>query len=367
MDSDPEGVVTRAVVLTGRRALEQREIEPLDVPGTGGWLSVDACGMCGTDWLWYSRRDVPAPMVLGHEIVGTVAARWGKLATRGDLAVGDRVVLEEAVPCLSCALCRSGRHRLCPSSGRYGATPLKQPPGLWGGYAETVFLDPRATAHRVPDGLDPVLAALFVPIANGLSWMGEAGGVGAGETVLVLGPGQHGLGSAAAARRLGAGQVIVAGRTGDEARLAAARQLGADSVVNVDQEPLAQVVFDLTGGAGVDVTVDTTPMSTSALPTAVELAAVGGRIVVAGAKGGQSSALDTDILHRRELVVRGVAARESRAVDAALAWLAAEPERFRAFGGLTVGLDGVEDALLALGGEGAGNRPLHAVVVPGTR
>jgi hypothetical protein len=59
-----------------------------------------------------------------------------------------------------------------------------------------------------------------------------------------------------------------------------------------------------------------------------------------------------------------VAARESRAIDAALDWLATDPQRFDAFGGLTVGLGGVEDALLALGGEGDGERPLHAVVVP---
>jgi threonine dehydrogenase-like Zn-dependent dehydrogenase len=358
-------VAAQAVLLTGRRSLRQGEIVATDLPPDGGWLTVDACGMCGSDWNWYALRDVPAPMVLGHEIVGTVSALWGSLACRGDLAIGDRVVLEEAVPCLSCSLCRSGRHRLCRSSGRYGATAVKRSPGLWGGYAQTVFLDRRATVHHVPDGLDPVLAALFIPIANGLSWVGDAAQLRAGEAVLVLGPGQHGLGSAAAARRLGAGHVIVAGRHGDQARLAAARALGADVVVNIDEESLAETVLDLTGGVGVDVTIDTTPLSTSALGAAVELSAVGGRIIVAGAKGGQTSPLDTDRLHRHELVVRGVAARESRAIDAALAWLASEPERFQPFGGLTVGLNNVEDALVALGGEGGGDRPLHAVVVPG--
>ena len=358
------GIATGAVVLTGRRALQQAEIRPTALPACGGWLSVDACGMCGSDWSWYARREVPAPMVLGHEIVGTVSALWGGLASRADLSLGDRVVLEEAVSCLSCALCRSGRHRLCRSSSRYGATPLDRAPGLWGGYADSVFVDARATIHHVPPGLDPVLAALFIPVANGLSWIGDAARLRAGETVLVLGPGQHGLGTAAAARRLGASCVIVAGVGGDDGRLAAARALGADAVVNVDEQSLREVVLDLTGGAGMDVTVDTTPLATSAMATAVELAAVGGRIIVAGAKAGAASPLDTDTLHRRELVVRGVAARESRAIDAAVAWLAAEPERFKPFGGLTVGLDGVEGALLALGGESDGDRPLHAVVVP---
>jgi threonine dehydrogenase-like Zn-dependent dehydrogenase len=360
-------MAARAVVLTGKRALKQETIVPTEIPPDGGWLAVDACGMCGSDWARYALREVPAPFILGHEIVGTVAGLWGTMATRGDLAVGDRVVLEEAVACLSCALCRSGRHRLCRSSSRYGGTAVAEPPALWGGYADAVFLDPRATIHHVPVGLDPVLAALFIPVANGLSWVGDAGQLRAGETVLVLGPGQHGLGSAAAARRLGASRVIVAGRHGDKGRLDAARALGADTVVNIDQQSLPDTVLDITGGGGVDVTIDTTPLSTSALAVAVELAGVGGRIVVAGAKAGQTSPLDTDTLHRRELVVRGVAARESRAVDAALSWLATEPERFKPFGGLTVGLDDVEEALLALGGEGNGERPLHAVVVPGDR
>lgn len=336
------------------------------MPADGGWLTVDACGMCGSDWNWYALRDIPSPMVLGHEIVATVSELWGGLADRGTLTVGDRVVLEEAVPCLSCPLCRAGRHRVCQASGRYGGTGLDVGPGLWGGYSETVYLDPRARVHPVPKGLDPVLAALFIPVANGLSWVADAGQLRAGESVLVLGPGQTGLASVAAARRLGAGTVIAAGRTGDGGRLAAARALGADAALDVDADSLAEVVLDLTGGVGADVVVDTTPMATDALATAVALAAVGARIVVAGAKGGQLSPLDTDRLHRRELTVRGVAARESRAIDAALAWLATEPERFAPFGGMTVGLDGVEDAMLALGGERGDERPLHAVIVPGS-
>jgi threonine dehydrogenase-like Zn-dependent dehydrogenase len=123
--------------------------------------------------------------------------------------------------------------------------------------------------------------------------------------------------------------------------------------------------MDHTGGLGADVIVDTTPVWTDALSTAMSLAAVGARIIVVGAKNGRTSPLDTDTLHRKEITVRGVAARESRAIDAALAWLAAEPQTFAPFGGYTVDLEHVEDALLALGGKGRGERPLHAVVVPG--
>jgi threonine dehydrogenase-like Zn-dependent dehydrogenase len=354
----------RAVVLEASRTVGERTIELLSPSQSGGWLTVDACGMCGSDWSWYAHRPVDAPMILGHEIVGTVRALWGELASRGDLEVGDRIVIEEAIPCLACRLCRSGRHRLCPTSGRYGATPLDCPPSLWGGFAEAVFLDRSATVHHVPKGLDAVTAALFVPVSNGLSWIGDAARLGAGETTVVLGPGQHGLACVAAARRLGAGIVVAAGRSGDGARLRAARELGADLVLDVEVDDLKAAVLDLTSGVGADVVVDTTPQDTSSLQAAIDIAAIGGRVIVAGGKAGRRSPVDTDAVFRRELTVRGVAARESSAIDAALAWLAAEPETFAPFGGLTIGLDQVEHALLALGGESGAERPLHAVVVP---
>jgi len=97
---------------------------------------------------------------------------------------------------------------------------------------------------------------------------------------------------------------------------------------------------------------------------AARCAAVGGRVIVAGLKHGASSPLPTDVLVRREIEVRGVAARQSWAIDAALAWLSRDPALFGAFSSVTVGLADVERALLALGGEAGGPRPVHAVVRP---
>ena len=85
---------------------------------------------------------------------------------------------------------------------------------------------------------------------------------------------------------------------------------------------------------------------------------------MAGVKNGAPSPIDTDILHRREVTVRGVSARESWAIDAALSWLAGEPRAFEPFGSMKVGLYDVGQALRALGGEAEGGRPLHAVVGP---
>jgi threonine dehydrogenase-like Zn-dependent dehydrogenase len=352
-----------AAVLSAPRTIEVRPVPAGPLPAAGAWLQVEACGICGSDWSWYAERTIPAPFVPGHEMVGRIVAAWGEHGNPS-LVPGARVAIEEALPCWSCRECRGGRHRMCARSTRYGGTALTVAPALWGGFSRYAYLDPRTSAHVVPESLDAGLATLFIPVSNGLSWLRSAGGLQPGESVVVLGVGQHGLASVAAARRCGAGTVAAVGLAGDTARLDAAAALGADLVVSADSGDWAAAVLDATGGRGADVLVDTTPGATDILPAAAGCAAIGGRVIVAGLKHGASSPLPTDVLVRREIGVRGVAARESWAIDAALSWLAAEPAQFAAFSSVTVGLAHVEQALLALGGEADGLRPVHAVVEP---
>jgi alcohol dehydrogenase len=372
-----------AAVLSAPRAIEVVELPVRRLPVAGAWLEVEACGVCGSDWSWYAERAIPAPFVPGHEMIGRIVETWGEHGNPA-LRVGARVAIEEAMPCWSCAVCRGGRHRLCPRSRRYGGTALDVAPGLWGGFAQHAYLAPATSAHLVPESLSAELATLFIPVANGLSWLRAAAGLRPGESAVVVGVGQHGLAAVAAARRCGAGTVVAVGRSGDDARLRAAKRLGADLVINADQEDWAAAVRDATirdgtgrdgtapdatghapdGPSGADVLVDTTPGATDVLESAAGCVAVGGRIVVAGLKHGQSSPVPTDVLVRREIEVRGVAARESWAIDSAMAWIAEDPELFAAFSSVTVGLRDVEHALLALGGEAEGERPVHAVVLP---
>jgi threonine dehydrogenase-like Zn-dependent dehydrogenase len=355
---------SQAAVLSAPRTIEVRQVTAGALPAAGAWLEVEACGVCGSDWSWYAERAIPAPFVPGHEMVGRIAAAWGD---HGNAAfqVGARVAIEEALPCWSCAVCRSGRHRLCPCSARYGGTALTVAPALWGGFAQYAYLAPRTSAHAVAESLEAGLATLFIPVSNGLSWVRAAGRLVPGESVVVIGAGQHGLACVAAARRGGAGTVVAVGRSGDQARLDAAVKLGAGIVVDADREDWGDTVLKATGQLGADLLVDTAPGATDVLARAARCVAIGGRVVVAGLKGGASSAVPTDVLVRREIEIRGVAARESWAIDAALAWLAQDPALFGAFSSVTVGLAEVEQALLALGGEGGGPRPVHAVVQPG--
>jgi threonine dehydrogenase-like Zn-dependent dehydrogenase len=352
----------RAAVLSASRQLDVVSVPVSANAQSGGWVDVEACGICGSDWSWYAERPINDPFVPGHEIIGTIGELWGEMPL--GLRVGDRVALEEALPCQNCAACRAGRHRLCATSTRYGATSLATAPGLWGGFAERVYLSPRANVHRVPASLDRHVAPLFVPLSNGLSWLTSAGDLRPGDTVAVLGVGQHGLACVAAARRCGAGVIVATGRAGDAARLDAAKDLGADITVDVESVDLAAVLRECTSGDGVDVTVDTTPAATDVLAQAAASAAIGGRIVIAGLKSGRTSPVSTDLLVRRELSVRGVAARESWAIDSALHWLTEDPDAFAGFGSRVVGLDDVEQTLLGVGGQLPGERTVHAVVLP---
>jgi alcohol dehydrogenase len=352
-----------AAVLSAPRTIEVRPVPAGPLPAAGAWLQVEACGICGSDWSWYAERAITAPFVPGHEMVGRIVAAWGDHGN-ADFVPGARVAIEEALPCWSCAQCRGGRHRLCPRSTRYGGTALDVAPGLWGGFSRYAYLAPRTSVHAVPDSLDAGLATLFIPVSNGLSWLRAAGRLQPGESVVVLGVGQHGLASVAAARRCGAGTVAAVGRAGDAARLDAAAKLGADLVLDADRGDWVTAVLDATGQRGADLLVDTTPGATDILEAAARCAAIGGRVIVAGLKHGASSPLPTDVLVRRELEVRGVAARGSWAIDAALSWMATDPALFGAFSSVTVGLADVEQALLALGGEVGGFRPVHAVVHP---
>src|ERR1019366_6017904 len=172
----------------------------------------------------YAERPISAPFVPGHEIVGRITHTWGY---HGNAAfeVGGRVAIEEALPCWSCAVCRSGRHRLCPRSTRYGGTPLATAPALWGGFSQYTYLAPGTSAHAVPSSLDADLATLFIPVSNGLSWVRSAGRLSPGESAAVIGVGQHGLACVAAARRGGAGPLGGAGRAGADG-------LGADLLVD---------------------------------------------------------------------------------------------------------------------------------------
>ncbi|RIV39228.1 zinc-dependent alcohol dehydrogenase [Micromonospora radicis] len=357
---------SRTAVLRAPRAITIERM-PLRRPADDEALvRVDACGVCGSDVSIYTgeRDEQLYPVVMGHEIAATVVAIGAAAASRRRLRPGDRILLEELIPCHSCGHCLAGAHRRCPYGTRYGANTLRPGADPLGGFAEYLTVPAHALHHPLPEGVAADTATLAIPLSNGLSWIRDAGALRPGDTVVIQGPGQSGLACVVAARLLGAGTVIVSGTARDGARLEAARRLGADRVVQVDDEDLTDVVNAMTAGAGADVVVDAVPLATTTLPTAIRCAALGGRIVVAGAKRGRlTDAVPTDLLYQREVTVRGVAARQSWALTSALQILATDAVDLRALSGESFDLDSVDRALSRMA-DGGTDRPAHVTVVP---
>ena len=360
-----------AAVLTEPGRVETRQ---LDLPVLGlddGLLAIEACGMCGSDLGPYrsghNASGARLPMILGHEIVGRISVCGSSAAARWGLAEGDRVIVQEHAPCGRCEQCRTGRDRLCPQQVRYGSRGLDEAPGLWGGYADTLYLHPRSVLHRAPEGVSAHLLALHVPISNGICWAQRLGGVGVGSTVVIFGPGAHGLGTVLAASLAGAQHVIMVGRPSDTARLHASRALGATAVLTTDDD-VADAVQQLTGGRGADAVIDITPTNDGVDPLALapQLCGYGATIVAVGHKRGRPvDGFVTDAVLRKELTIKGTWGRDDESVRAALRLLA-QPEVGARLGAMCTGTYPVSQAATALAAfaDPAAAGIVHLSIVP---
>jgi alcohol dehydrogenase len=346
-----------AMVMTGIGRLEHQE---LPVPAVGeddGILSVEATGICGSDHAQL-RGELPGigaviPVIPGHEIVGRVQAAGPVALTRWGVAEGDLVVLHEVVRTAGAVLV-------------YGITvPTTTPPGLWGGYATHVYLHPDAVLHRVPDGVSAEEAALVVPIANGIRWAATVPGTEPGDTVVVCGPGQQGLGCVVGALRAGAARVVVTGRARDAQRLQVARALGATDTIVVDDEDPVAAVLDLTRGRGADLVVDASAGATAPVAQALEMARAGGTVVLGGLKGGAPvEGFVSDRVVLRQLRILGVGGHDHASVQAALEVIASRAfplERMRTH---TLALADAERAVRLVGRETPGEDAIHVTLTP---
>ena len=254
-------------------AVELREVP---VPGIGAddvLLKVGAVSVCGSDvHQAYATHSWPVdiPVTLGHEFGGTISALGNSV--RG-FREGDRVVSETAaVICGACLMCRTGRYNLCPSRKGFGY-------GVDGAMADYVKV-PARCLHHVPDSLPFELACLAEPHAVAYNAMCGNAEIRPGDLVVVLGPGPIGLLCTRMAALSGANPLIVAGLTGDTARLATARALGATHTVDIQSQSLDEVMRDL-APLGADLVCDASGASRP-LDAALKLVRPDGQVVKVG-------------------------------------------------------------------------------------
>lgn len=251
-------------------------------------VRVRMVGLCATDreirdgeMEYFQTGRAEYPMVPGHEWVGTVDAVGEGVAS---LSPGDRIVGECSIGCGKCALCVDGEYHLCEDRVETGL--ISQP----GGLAEYIMFPARA-AHRIPDGLSDMDAALVEPAAIALRAV-DLTGVEAGSDVLVIGAGPIGLLAAQAAHANGA-EVSVLDRS--RSRLEMAGRIGVEGISTEDAPGAIRSWSRIIDASG----------SGSGLCAAVELAAPAGRIVSVSLCGRPIADFPLDTLVTKGLQLTG--------------------------------------------------------------
>lgn len=357
---------TLASVLVAPKQFELREFDLPSVGADAGLLQIQACGVCGSDVHGWQRL-APGARILGHENVGVVARIGAEASRRWGVKEGDRVALEEYVPCGSCKYCRTEDFRFCEqtdfsgSGARlwYGSTPLEIWPALWGGYSQYMYMHPNAVVHRMPEHVPAEQAAAFLPFSNGVEWAHRYGGVGLGKSILIQGPGQQGLACVIAAREAGAACIMVSGLARDAKRLEIARKLGAQVTVDIESEDLVARVKDATGGEGADVVVN---VSGGRGAVAQGIAVAGKRSTVVLAAPG-SEEISVGSVGRRNLVLKWAHGHSYASVELAIQMIASGKYPLDEISTHTFGLSQVDEAIKAVAGEGAPGA-IHVSVIP---
>lgn len=349
----PETVLA-AVMPAPRTQLELREFPVPDLPPGAALLRTAYSEVCGTDvHLWHGRlAGVPYPIIPGHVSAGVLDRVRGPLASLDGSALreGDRLVFFDVHrTCGRCRACTVSRTPTrCVARRVYGITDSAHD-GLFGGWAEAIYLEPGVGLARLPDAV-----AFEDYIGGGCGLITavhiiDRAALKPGDSVVVQGTGAVGLSAIALARLAGGSLVAAIGAPED--RLALARRMGADLVMDVRsssvEERRAQVLA-VTAGDGADVVIEAAG-SARAVEEGLSLARDGGTYVIAGhyTDAGPSTINVHHQINRKHLEIRGCWGSEPghflRAIrilerqGAALPW--------REIGARTYGLAELNDAL----------------------
>lgn len=351
------------------KALERRAFAlPDPVPPGAIVCDILLSALCGSDLHTLGgRREEPAPLVLGHEIVGRVRTLGAGVTTDSGgspLQVGDTVTWSIAASCGRCFYCTRGLEQKCEVLHKYGHRCCDDGCGLSGGFAERIYLTPDSAVFRVPEGLAPrTVVPANCALATVIHAL-DAVDLREGESVLIQGAGLLGMYAAARARSLGAGRVVVADL--DRSRLSRATAFGADTVIDVTGHDPSDVADALRRAGlphGVDVALE---VSGAVASVAAGLASLrlGGRYAIAGLVApGPPLPIHGDTLTRRCLTLVGIHNYRPHHLAQAIAFLDSAQDRFPfdTVVGSVFDLEAVEDAI-ALARTG---RHLRVAVRPG--
>ena len=278
----------KAWVLKSPNELELKT-KAIPIPGYSEVLvKIDAVAICATDLdvisygppaLIEGEKPFNKEFTPGHEYMGTVVALGPSV---DEFQIGDRVTVEIHSGCGQCKRCRMGMYTSCHNYGlNYGK---KNKGHRANGFTSDGGFKQYAINHintliKVPDDMTDEEATLVVTAGTTMYGLTELGGLVAGESLVVIGPGPIGLLGVAVAKALGADPVILIGTRND--RLEIGKKLGADFVLNVKEEnDIVNSVKSLVGDLGADYVVECAGTE-KALNDAIMMTNRGGKICLA--------------------------------------------------------------------------------------
>lgn len=268
-------------------------------------VKVSACGICGSEletFRAHSSRRKP-PLIMGHEFSGVIEEAgadvqgWRK---------GMKVVSNSVVSCGACDRCREGKTNLCIRRQVFGMHRN----GAFGVYVNV----PVSSLMRMPEHVDPRLACLTEPLANGVHLVRLTQHLDIGN-VLVIGAGPIGLVAQQAFSALRNSTTIVSDIRQD--RLEVAKRIGADAVLNPDTEDIHAAVASILNGGSIDLVVDAVGSEQTNI-TGLDIVKPGGALLMLGLYNNSRSLLSYDIVLKEKSVIGSYAATQKDMEEALL-------------------------------------------------
>ena len=287
-------------VLLDQPGVSVRKIAP-PAPGERALVQVAHAGLCGTDLkIVAGQIPVTLPRVLGHEMTGWVV----QAGARGLVPAGTPVLVNPAVFCGHCDLCRQDRPQLCRSGGLLG----RDADGV---FADLVAVD-EACLHPLPAGL-PALGAALLQVLSTCVHAQSLLAAGPADSAVVVGLGVSGLLHVQLLRERGVRAIVGVSRSAAKRDLA----LGFGASAAVPPDLAGRAVAEATGGRGADLALECAG-SQDTLAQAMRLAGPGGTVLVYGTTVPAADGLPTYDWYLKELTIKNTRAARPRDCDLAI-------------------------------------------------
>jgi threonine dehydrogenase-like Zn-dependent dehydrogenase len=287
----------KSVVLEAKGKLSLKSFPYPEVKKNSAIIRMEFSGICGTDkhsfeGFFHQKggKPIPLPVIQGHENVGIIEEINGELLDHDGnvLNVGDRVVPAPNISCGKCFACRNNRpYYFCECKLDYGNNiGAGEPPHIFGGWSEYLYILPGSHLFKYPDTLDPKFGTFIEPLSvtgcldKARQWSSEWEPFRSGDTVVILGTGPIGLFHLIKAHLMGAGKIYSIDPY--TFRTTLAKEFGATEVITSnDREEIIDNIKRLTNNIGADLVVDCSGVS-EGFTIALELIREGGMVLEVG-------------------------------------------------------------------------------------